>query len=102
MRTFVEGDQPLLKRTCRKNADHTVIDLTGYQTAKLYYRIEGGAELERTMTFLTPRTNGEVEYQFVSGEMVEGKLNARIGLVDAAGRTFWQDPPIIANIAGRT
>jgi hypothetical protein len=94
MTTFVDGDRPLLKYTCRKNSDKSVIDLTGYTSAKLYYRIEGGDLQTKTMTFLSPRTNGQVEYQFLLGELVPGRFHGEIEIIDAAGRTFRQEPAI--------
>lgn len=101
MMTFVQGDRPLLKRTCLKNSDRSVIDLTGYTSAKLFYRIEGGALVEKTMTFLSPRTNGQVEYQFTAGEFLAGRFNGEIEIIDAAGRPFRQDPPIAATIRSK-
>lgn len=70
--------------TCKDKAG-VVIDLTG-TTVKLLYRIEGGALQTRTMTILSPATEGKVEYQFISTDLTEGVMVGAVEITDSGGK----------------
>ncbi|MCC7202439.1 MAG: BppU family phage baseplate upper protein [Nitrospirae bacterium] len=85
---FVAGDTgSKLKVTCKNDADNSIIDLTG-ATVKLKWKDSGGALQTKTMTVLTPATNGQAEYQFASGELFAGTMNFEVEITDAGSKVI--------------
>ncbi len=54
-----------------------VIDLTN-STVLFIFSIDGGPTKSATMTVLAPATAGVAEYQFITGDLVAGTMNANI------------------------
>lgn len=82
---FVAGDTGSVHGpvTCKDKAG-TVIDLTG-ASAKLIYRMDGGAKITKTMTVNSPTTDGKVQYQFLTGELVVGVMAGEVEITDSSG-----------------
>jgi hypothetical protein len=65
----VAGDSgSVLRVTCKNTATNAPLDLTG-KAVKLRFKLNGGSLVSRTMTVLTPQTNGQAEYQFAGAEL---------------------------------
>lgn len=96
---WVAGDNLKIKRTCRRASDSSVIDLTG-ATVKLYYSIDGGARQTKTMT-ITSASLGQVEYQFLTIDLIYGKFVGEIEITDSSGKIYTCDPKIERNIQDR-
>jgi hypothetical protein len=86
MADFVEGDETLLQVNCI-GFDRTAIDVSG-ATVTLRYRIAGGSLQSKTMTINAPNSAGQVQYQFLSGDLTPGKLSGEVGLQDNTGKAF--------------
>ncbi len=85
---FVAGDTgSKLKVTCKNDSDSTVINLTG-ATVKLKWRGSGGTLQTKTMTILTPATNGQAEYQFLTGELFAGTMDFEVEITDSGGKVI--------------
>ena len=83
---FVANDTgSKLKVTCKNDADSTVIDLTG-ATVKLKWKNSSGILQTKTMTVLTPATNGQAEYQFLIGELFSGTMDFEVEITDSGGK----------------
>lgn len=83
---FVAGDTgSKLRVTCKNDADSSVIDLTG-ATVKLKWKDSSGTLQTRTMTLLTPATNGQAEYLFLPGELFAGTMDFEVEITDAGGK----------------
>ncbi len=83
---FVAGDTgSKLKVTCKNDADSSVINLTG-STVKLKWKDSGGTLQTKTMTVLTPATNGQAEYQFAANELYAGTVNFEVEITDSGGK----------------
>ena len=84
--SYVAGDTGSLHGpvTCKDKAG-AVIDLTG-ASAKLLYRMDGGALQTKTMTVNAPETAGKVQYQFLTGELVEGVMQGEVEVTDSSSK----------------
>lgn len=83
---FVAGDTgSKLRVTCKNDSDNTVIDLTD-ATVKLKWKDSSGTLQSKTMTIISPATNGIAEYQFASGELYSGTMSFEIEITDAGGK----------------
>ena len=61
-------------------------DLTG-STVKLHYRIADGTVKVVTMTLVTPTTSGQVEYEFLTGDLdVPGDMDYEVQVTDAGSK----------------
>lgn len=83
---YVAGDTGTIHGpvTCKDKAG-TVIDLTG-GSAKLLYRMDGGSLQTKTMTVNSPATSGNVQYQFLSGELIAGEMVGEIEVTDSGNK----------------
>ena len=73
-----------LEVTCKEDATGTVINLTGFTSAKLKYVIGDGALQTKTMTISATPTDGKATYKFLAGELSPGEFRGEVELVDGA------------------
>jgi len=83
----IAGDtKTKLRITCKDADTGAVIDLTG-ATANLLWRIDGGTLVTKTgITVVAPPTSGIVEYQFTTGELIAGYMEAEVELTDVSAK----------------
>jgi len=62
----------------------TVIPLSGTHTANLVWSINGGASVTRAMSVLSGADDGKVEYQFASGELIEGTMEVQVKITETS------------------
>lgn len=89
---FVAGDTgSKLVVTCKEQATKAVKNLTG-ASLKLKWKINDGTLSQPTMT-ITDAPNGIAEYQFASGELVAGMMEAAVEITDSGGLVTTQLTP---------
>lgn len=76
------------------------IDLTG-STVKLKYRLGGGALVTKTMTVTAPATQGIATYQFGTGELTAGTLNAEVEITDQSGNVITSSSEIGVDVRAK-
>jgi hypothetical protein len=64
--------------TVRNRYTKAVIPLNGIYTANLVFKNANGVTLSRAMTVLTGANDGKLEYQFATGELVEGAMETQV------------------------
>ena len=64
-----------------KQTKQTIL-LDGTHTAQLIWSIEGAASVSRAMTVLTGADDGKVSYQFLTGELIAGTMEAQIKITE--------------------
>ncbi len=99
---FVAGDTGSVYRvTCKNNQDGTVIDLTG-ASLKLNFKIDGGTLKTPAMTITNlPGTDGVAEYQFVSGDLVAGRMQAAAEITDSTAKVITELEPLVATVRAK-
>lgn len=60
------------------------IPMSGVYTALLLFKAAGGTLQSRAMTILTGADDGRAEYQFQTGELTVGELEAQVELTHTA------------------
>jgi len=82
---FTAGDTgSVLRITVYDRYTKSIVALDGIYTVNLLFKPEGGALLVRAMTVLTGADNGKAEYQFQSGELTVGTMEAQIEITEIA------------------
>jgi hypothetical protein len=97
--TLVAGDTgTVLTLTCQDAGNNNAaINLTG-MTVKLLFRIGYGVTQTRSMT-IVDAVNGKAKYQFVTGDLVAGIMEARATITDGAGNVISQLQPYVWEVA---
>ena len=84
---FVAGDTgSKLRVTCKNSSDLTAIDLTGAVVALKWRSSVSDAIVTKTMTLLSPNTDGKAEYQFGTSELEKGPMSFEVQITDAGGK----------------
>lgn len=98
---FVAGDTgSKLIANCKNNEMKAVLDLTG-ATVKVKYRISGGALQTKSMSILSPATNGKAEYLFLAGELTSGYMQGEIEITDASGKVITSLDPFVLEVRAK-
>jgi hypothetical protein len=71
-----------------KDKAGTIVDLTDASEAKLIMKL-GETRLEKAMTVIVPKTNGQVSYVTISGDIpISGSLDMEVRIKFSDGKTF--------------
>ena len=82
---FTTGDTgSVLRVTVRDKYTKAILPLDTIYTVNLLFKAAGGTLQSRAMTVLTGTDDGKAEYQFQSGELTEGTLQAQIEITEIA------------------
>lgn len=82
---FRAGDTlSVLRVTILDKQTRNAIPLDGTHTANLVWSIDDAASVSRAMTVLTGADDGKVEYQFLTGELLEGTMQAQVKITETA------------------
>lgn len=82
---FTAGDTgSVLRITVRDKYTKSVIPLNTIYTVNLLFKMEGGMLVSRAMTVLTGADDGKAEYQFSTGELTAGTMQAQIEVTEIA------------------
>lgn len=82
---FTAGDTgSVLRITVRDKYTKGIIALNTVYTVNLLFKMAGGTLLTRSMTVLTGTNDGKAEYQFQSGELTVGTMEAQIEITEIA------------------
>jgi len=82
---FTAGDTgSVLRVTMRDKYTKALLPLSGLYTANILFKMEGGALVSRAMTILSGANDGKAEYQFTTGELTAGTMEAQIEITETA------------------
>ncbi len=100
---FVAGDTGSVYRvTCKNNQDGSVISLSGATAVKLNFKIDSGTTKTPDMTITNPPgTDGVAEYQFVSGDLVAGRMQAAVEITDSTAKVITELEPLVASVRAK-
>lgn len=78
----IAGDTlAVLEVTCKDADTKAIIDLTN-TNVNVKWRIDGSSLVTKSMTTVVPSTIGKARYQFTTGDLAAGWMEAEVEVID--------------------